>query len=83
MMTLAVMTRSTRGHSGRELHAGFATTAIYGAINGAAVARIVAPFAGVWQQSLLMSSAGLWALAFAGFAIAYGPMLVLPRPARA
>lgn len=83
VMTLAVMTRSTRGHSGRELHAGFATTAIYGAINGAAVARVVAPFTGIWQQSLLMSSAGLWALAFAGFAIAYGPMLVLPRPARA
>ena len=83
VMTLAVMTRSTRGHTGRELHAGLATLAIYGAINGAAVARIVAPFTGTWQQSLLMSSAGLWALAFAGFVLAYGPMLVLPRPARA
>lgn len=83
VMTLAVMTRSTRGHTGRQLHAGFATLAIYAAINAAAVARIVAPFAGGWQQSLLMSSAGLWAMAFAGFAIAYGPMLVLPRPTQA
>lgn len=83
VMTLAVMTRSTRGHTGRALHAGIATAAIYVAINGAAVARIAAPFAGAWQQSLLMSSAGLWALAFAGFVLAYGPMLVLPRPARA
>uniref|UniRef100_B0SV95 NnrS family protein n=1 Tax=Caulobacter sp. (strain K31) TaxID=366602 RepID=B0SV95_CAUSK len=83
VMTLAVMTRSSRGHTGRDLHADAATTAVYVAINAAALARIAAPFTGVWQQPLLMVSAGLWVLAFAGFVAAYGPMLVLPRPARA
>ncbi|KQY26459.1 short-chain dehydrogenase [Caulobacter sp. Root1455] len=83
VMTLAVMTRSSRGHSGRDLHADAATTAVYVAINAAAVARVAAPFTGLWQQNLLMVSAFLWILAFAGFAASYGPMLVLPRPLRA
>lgn len=83
VMTLAVMTRSSRGHSGRELRADAATTAVYVAINAAALVRVAAPFTGLWQQTLLMISAGLWILAFAGFAASYGPMLILPRPVRA
>ncbi len=83
VMTLAVMTRSSRGHTGRQLHADAATTAIYLAINAAALARIAAPFTGAGQQGLLMTSAVLWVLAFAGFVIAYGPMLIGPRPVKA
>lgn len=82
VMTLAVMTRSSRGHTGRELHADAATTILYLAINAAALTRIAAPFAGGGQQGLLMTSAALWVLAFAGFAAAYGPMLIRPRPVR-
>ncbi|MDP1631224.1 MAG: NnrS family protein [Caulobacter sp.] len=75
VMTLAVMTRATRGHSGRPIAAGAATTAIFITINAATLVRIAAPFGEAAQPGLLALSATLWALAFGGFAVAYGPML--------
>lgn len=83
VMTLAVMTRASRGHTGRPLAADAATTAIYATINLAAVLRFAAPFAGAGQAPLLILSAALWSLAFGGFALAYGRMLTAPRPAAA
>ena len=83
VMTLAVMTRATRGHTGRPLAAGFATTAIYLAINAAALLRVAAPFSGANQPLLLTASGLVWSLAFGGFALAYARMLVLPRPVTA
>lgn len=80
VMTLAVMTRATRGHTGRALVAGAGTTAIYLAINAAALLRVAATFAGASQPLLLTASGLVWSLAFGGFAVAYGRMLVLPRP---
>lgn len=80
VMTLAVMTRATRGHTGRPLAAGFATTAIYLAINVAALLRVAAPFSGAGQPLFLTASGLAWSLAFGGFAIAYARMLALPRP---
>lgn len=79
VMTLAVMTRATRGHSGRPLAADAGTLAIYLAILGAAVLRVAAPF---WPQAgaaLLIASVSLWSLAFGGFAAAYAPMLLKAR----
>lgn len=81
VMTLAVMTRATRGHTGRPLAADRATQAIYLAINLAALARVSAPFAGKAQGHLLAVSALLWTLAFAGFAVTYAPMLARARRA--
>ena len=81
VMTLAVMTRATRGHTGRHLEAGLVTTAIYLAINAAALLRVAAPFTGELQPLLLTASGLAWSVAFGGFALAYGRMLVLPRPA--
>lgn len=81
VMTLAVMTRASRGHSGRQLVADGATTALYAAINAAAVARLAAPLAGSGQSLLLIVSACLWSIAFGGFALSYGPMLSTRRPA--
>jgi uncharacterized protein involved in response to NO len=83
VMTLAVMTRATRGHTGRPLAADRATMAIYLAINLAAVSRVAAPFLPSLHVMLLTVSAALWSLAFAGFAVAYGRMLAAPRPAGA
>ena len=80
VMTLAVMTRATRGHTGRPLAAGAATTAIYLAINAAALLRVAGPFSGASQTLLLTASGLVWTLAFGGFAAAYGRMLLLPRP---
>lgn len=80
VMTLAVMTRATRGHTGRPLAADAGTKAIYLAINAAALLRVAAPFSGANQPLMLTVSGLVWSLAFGGFALAYGRMLVMPRP---
>ncbi|MCV2865121.1 NnrS family protein [Defluviimonas sp. WL0075] len=78
LMTLAVMTRATLGHTGQALSAGPATVAIYAAMALATLARFSAslwPEAATWLHPL----AGLaWVLAFAGFALSYGPALLRP-----
>lgn len=82
VMTLAVMTRASRGHTGRPMTAGKVEIAIYLLINAAALTRVVG---GLWPsvyQPLLMVSAGLWSAAFLAFVIGYGPMLLTPRPDR-
>jgi uncharacterized protein involved in response to NO len=76
-MTLAVMTRASLGHTGQALAASAATQAIYACIVIAALARILAP----WDTSLalLHVAAFAWVAAFAGFALVYGPLLLLRR----
>jgi uncharacterized protein involved in response to NO len=78
-MTLAVMTRATRGHTGGALSADYATAAIYILVNIAAVMRIAAVVDDAWATPLLVASAGLWVGAFVLFVLVYGPMLLLPR----
>ena len=73
--TLAIMTRATRGHTGRPRVADRATVTIYLLILSAAVTRVAAPFAPDWTVTLLGVSALLWMLAFSGFVAVYGPML--------
>ena len=77
-MTLAVMSRATLGHSGRDLKADAATQLIYAAVLAAALTRIVAAFMPA-QPGLLHLSAGLWVLAFFGFCLRYANMLLRPR----
>lgn len=77
-MTLAVMTRSTLGHTGRELRADLATGAIYVAIVMATLLRFAAAFFPA-QMALLHASATFWIAAFFGFALRYGPMVMRPR----
>ena len=81
-MILAVMTRATRGHTGRDLSADRVTVLIYGLVTFAAITRVTAAFAACWTMPLLIISACLWISAFAGFVLAYGPMLILPRRPR-
>ncbi len=79
LMTLAVMTRATLGHTGRPLAAGLGTTALYLALATAVAARILA---GLWPaatSALLAISAVAWVLAFGGFAVLYGPLLTSPK----
>ncbi len=78
VMTMAVMTRATRGHTGRALEADAATQLIYAAVILAAVIRIVAAFMPD-KMVLLHASAGLWSLAFLGFCLRYGGMLLMPK----
>lgn len=72
-MTLAVMSRASLGHTGRALHAGRGTVAIYGAIFTATAVRLSAGF--VPLSVLYHLSGGFWIMAFLGFAAVYGPML--------
>ena len=77
--TLAVMTRATRGHTGRALSADHATIAIYLLVNIAAIVRVAAAVGETWAMPLLVASATLWIGAFALFVFRYGPMLLLPE----
>src|SRR5690606_16549007 len=79
VMTLAVMTRASLGHSGRHLTATLATQAIYGAVLLAALTRIGAPFLGDLSMAALTVSAALWTAAFLGFVAVYGPLLLTAR----
>ncbi len=75
MMTLAVMTRATLGHTGHELIASVPTQLIYAAVFIAAVARICAALEPRWSEVEIHVAALAWVAAFAGFGIVYGPML--------
>lgn len=77
-MMLAIMTRSTLGHTGRPLRASGVDAIIYLSASAAAVARVSASF--VDDGSSLTTVAGIaWIVAFAIFALRYGPMLIAPR----
>lgn len=76
VMTLAVMSRASLGHTGQQLTASVATQAIYAAIVVAALARICAVLEPAHSLALLHVAAFSWAAAFFGFALCYGPMLV-------
>ncbi|MCG6122988.1 MAG: NnrS family protein [Microvirga sp.] len=78
-MTLAVMTRASLGHTGREIVADRWTMVSYCCVSTGAFLRVAADLAGPYQ--LLMLSAGglVWSLAFLVFAIRYVPILARPR----
>jgi uncharacterized protein involved in response to NO len=76
---LGVMTRATRGHTGRKLSSDTPTTLLYGAVMLAAIFRIIAAFSAVWVLPLLSVAAGFWIAAFILFVLRYGPMLCRPR----
>lgn len=82
VMTLAIMTRASRGHTGRPLAAGKIEVLIYALINAAALTRVAGGLTPTLYQPLLVVSAGLWSAAFLAFAVGYGPMLLSPRPDR-
>ncbi|WP_282059316.1 NnrS family protein [Roseobacter litoralis] len=82
LMTLAMMTRATLGHTGQELTAGAGTVAIYLALIGSVFARIAGAFWVGSATTLYALSGVLWIGAFLGFAFIYGPALMKSKPAR-
>ena len=80
-MTLAVMTRATLGHTGRELRADVATTAIYLAVAAAAATRVAAAAVPEAYTVLLWGSGLLWTLAFGLFVLRYGRLYLTHGPA--
>lgn len=82
LMTLAVMTRATLGHTGQELTARGGTVLIYGALLVSVLFRLAA---GLWPglSSPLLTVAGLgWIVAFGGFSVVYGALLVRLAPGK-
>lgn len=76
-MTLAVMTRATRGHSSQALHAPISTVLmIYLPIVVAALLRIAAALAPQHTMLLLPLAALCWILSFGGFCVLYGKFLL-------
>ena len=83
LMTLAVMTRATLGHTGQPLTAGPGTVALYVALVASVLLRLAA---GLWpaSASLLYAASGLaWIAAFGGFAVLYGAALLRAPAAKA
>ena len=78
LMTLAVMSRATLGHTGRQLHASTGTIVVYLLAITAALARIGAAFPSGVDIILLNVAAIAWIGAFSGFAAVYGPMMLGP-----
>lgn len=75
VMTFAVMTRASLGHTGRPLRASASISVAYLAL---IIAATVRPFAEVLPQSyhlLLQVAGGAWIIAFTLFLIEYGPIL--------
>jgi len=79
-LTLGMMTRTSRGHTGRPLQAGRAELFCYVAIQLAALARTLLPLAipGIYLYALV-GAAVLWSLAFGVFTVSYWPVLTRPR----
>ncbi len=79
-MTIGMMTRTARGHTGRPLKAGSTETAMFLLMQAAALIRvgggILLP--GVFLATVQVSGL-LWSLAFGLYAIAYWPVLTGPR----
>lgn len=79
LMTLAVMTRATLGHTGRVLHADFMTTGIYLFMITAALSRFAAGFFPDISSILYIVTSLCWIASFSGFVGLYGPMLLRPH----
>ncbi|TIU41189.1 MAG: NnrS family protein, partial [Mesorhizobium sp.] len=76
-MTLAVMTRATLGHTGRELKAGRGTSFIFVAVLLAGALRILAAF--VSSGAVIDMAGAAWMAAFAGFLLIHGAALTTPK----
>lgn len=79
LTVLGVMTRVSRGHTGRPLVAGRLELVIYGLVSAGALLRMAAPYAGGGYYHLIACGGLLWAAAFLAFAVGYAPVLAGPR----
>jgi len=79
-ITLGMMTRTARGHTGRPLDTGRAELAAYVLVQAAAATRVLLPLVapGAYVE-LVMASGVLWTAAFLIFTVAYYPILSRPR----
>lgn len=79
-MTLGMMTRTARGHTGRPLRADGFEVAAYGLVMLAAIVRVAGPLA--WPAAYaasVVASALMWSAAFGIYFVRYWPVLTRPR----
>ncbi len=79
VMTLAVMSRATLGHTGNAIVANWPIRVSYLALIAAALIRPAADSSLEWYYPVLALSGGLWLLAFSSFLVGCGPLLVSAR----
>ena len=80
MMTLAMMTRATLGHTGRALIASPGTCLAYLCLILALLARVGMAFAPDFAVLLMHVSALAWIAGFAAYLVVYEPMLAGRSP---
>ncbi len=78
-LTLGMMTRTARGHTGRPLQAGRAEVAMYLLVQLAAITRVAGGSADGFYLASLQASGLLWAAAFGLYFVRYLPVLLRPR----
>jgi uncharacterized protein involved in response to NO len=81
-MTLAVMTRASLGHTGRELTASNWTVFVYCSVLIAALLRICAAIHPSFDPVLLPVAGLAWISAFGGFGLVYLPVLCRAKTTR-
>jgi len=79
-LVIGMMSRTSRGHTGRPLRADRIDVACYLLVLGAALLRVLLPWAWpAWTLVAVLASAGLWSAGFALFVFHYAPFLVRAR----
>lgn len=79
-LTIGMMTRTARGHTGRPLRADRYDVACYALVLAAAVTRVLLPLAApAAYGAAVVGSGALWSAGFALYALRYWPVLTRPR----
>lgn len=79
-LIIAMISRTSRGHTGRPIRASTAEAVAYALVFLAAVARVFPTLLDpTWTKASLWTAASLWCAAFAIFLIVCGPWLLRPR----
>ena len=81
VMTVAVMSRASLGHSGRELHAGPALSTVYALINLGAVLRVTADLLPLRYDLSINIAGAIWISGFLLYVAIFLPMWLRPRRA--
>ncbi len=82
LMTLAIMSRATRGHTGLPLTAPLLTATSYGLLVIGAVLRPAAMLASDHYMTLISLSGLCWIVAFTLYLVEYAPALLTRRKSR-
>ena len=79
-LTLGMMTRTARGHTGRPLVADPFEVGAFTLVTAAAITRVLVPLAlpSAYREAVI-GSACLWSVAYAIYAVRYWPILTRPR----